>query len=734
MNPIQEKRLVLGLLLAVMLVQAVAIWPELTVGRITKNDNVSHFTLLEGMVQAVEQGENPLDFWSPEVAFGFAIFRGYQPLAHGIVVLIYFALGKTVSLMTVFVCVRFLAMVLLPLSFFAMARLLGLSPLTAAATALLSPLIAAVGQGGLGVEYRSWLTFGVFSQLVATNLLLVSLGLAFRAVRQGRRVFLAGAMLGLTCLAHLIYGWMGALTICLLAVMPDAAAPRLVRIRRTVLLGAVALALTAFELIPLVTDGYFMNHSRTEPPDKWNSFGAVQVLQWLFTGNLMDFSRVPVLTLLAFGGAGLWLWQYRKTRQLAPAQTWILLAAGFWILVFFGRPTWGPLLLLIGVTADLHLHRVLAGVQIFLLLLAAAALAAIWREVGRRSLWAAAGLTGLVLFPLVEERGRCLEDYFAQGRINEQAAAAEQDNLFGAIALVKQRGGRVYPGLPSTWGNAFQVGSTPLSSFLCVNQVPAVAYLYNATALPSDLMLRFDELNPAHYRLFNIRSVLAPAMPGAPPFLTLVKDFGRFRVMDAPGDGYFDLVDAPVVVPIDRYSFYDVDDRWLHSDWLDRKQFLWLDLKGGAPPGLPRLLATSPLPPAPSPGQTAGTVRNQRQTGQVYQAELDVARPALALFKMTWHPNWVAYIDGQARQSVMLSPGFLGVPVSPGRHRILCRYEPGYWRVYLAIAGFLLAGLLVGVEWRKTAPMPAGELPADHGPLPAKAAREKRNRGKGRHR
>jgi len=106
----------------------------------------------------------------------------------------------------------------------------------------------------------------------------------------------------------------------------------------------------------------------------------VQVLQWLFTGNLMDFSRVPVLTLLAFGGAGLWLWQYRKTRQLAPAQTWILLAAGFWILVFFGRPTWGPLLLLIGVTADLHLHRVLAGVQIFLLLLAAAALAAIWRK------------------------------------------------------------------------------------------------------------------------------------------------------------------------------------------------------------------------------------------------------------------------------------------------------------------------------------------------------------------
>lgn len=734
MDPTQEKRLALCVLLAVMLVNAVVVWPELTVGRVGKNDNVSHFTLLEGMVQAAEQGENPLDFWSPEIAFGFSIFRGYQPLADGLVALVYFALGKTVSLIALFVWARYLAILLVPLSFFAMVRLIGLPPLTAAAAALLSPLIAAVGQGALGLEYRSWLTFGVFPQLVATNLLLVSLGLAFRAVRQGRRVALTGAVLGLTCLAHLIYGWMAALTICLLAVIPDAEAPRLVRIRRTIQLGTVALALTVFELVPLLTDGYFMNHSRMEPPEKWNSYGAVQVLQWLFTGGLMDFSRVPVLSLLAFGGAGLWLWQYRKTRKLGPAQTWILLAAGFWILVFFGRSTWGPLLLLIGATADLHLHRVMAGIQIFLLLLAAAALTAIWREVGRRSVWAAAVLTGLLLFPLVEERGRYLADHMALGRMNVEALAAEQNDLFGAIGLVKQRGGRVYAGLATTWGGAFQVGSTPLHSFLSVNQVPAVSHPYNATALPADIMMRFDEGNAAQYRLFNIRSVLAPAMPGTPPFLTPLKDFGRFRVLDAPGDGYFDLVDAPVVVPIDRYSFYDVNERWLRSDWLARKQFLWLDLKGGSPPRLSRISATSPLPPAPAPGENAGTVRNQRQIGQVYQAELEVARPSVALFKMTWHPNWVVYIDGKPRNTAMLSPGFLGVPVSPGRHQILCRYEPGNWRVYLAMAGFLLVGLMVGVEWRKTAEMPAGELPADPSPRPIEVARKKRDRDKGRRR
>ena len=91
------------------------------------------------------------------------------------------------------------------------------------------------------------------------------------------------------------------------------------------------------------------------------------------------------------------LWRFRKTRKLAPAETFLLLGAAFWMLVFFGRPTWGLLLMLLGATADLHLHRVNAGVQIFLLLLAAVGLAAIWREAARRWRTAAAVVITAVL-------------------------------------------------------------------------------------------------------------------------------------------------------------------------------------------------------------------------------------------------------------------------------------------------------------------------------------------------
>jgi hypothetical protein len=48
--------------------------------------------------------------------------------------LVYFMLGKTVSLVTVFGWMRYLWVVLLPAGFFAAARLLELPPLTAAAS------------------------------------------------------------------------------------------------------------------------------------------------------------------------------------------------------------------------------------------------------------------------------------------------------------------------------------------------------------------------------------------------------------------------------------------------------------------------------------------------------------------------------------------------------------------------------------------------------------------------
>src|SRR3954451_7303502 len=96
------------LLLAVLIVNAAGLWPDLSVSRVDLNDNVSHFAMVERMVQAVEHGDNPLDCWSPEWSFGYPMLRVYQTLPHAMTALTYFALGKTVALMTVLTWMRFL--------------------------------------------------------------------------------------------------------------------------------------------------------------------------------------------------------------------------------------------------------------------------------------------------------------------------------------------------------------------------------------------------------------------------------------------------------------------------------------------------------------------------------------------------------------------------------------------------------------------------------------------------
>src|SRR5437016_3244487 len=175
MKPYRENRLALILLLAILVVNAAGLWPELSISRVDLNDNVFHFTLVERMVQAVERGENPLDCWSPEWSLGYPVPRTYQPLAHALVALVYLALDKSVGLMTVFVWIRFLSVVGLPLTFFAAARLMGLAPLTAAASAILAPLVST--NFLYGVEYGSytWAGSGLFPQAVGSHFFLIAI-------------------------------------------------------------------------------------------------------------------------------------------------------------------------------------------------------------------------------------------------------------------------------------------------------------------------------------------------------------------------------------------------------------------------------------------------------------------------------------------------------------------------------------------------------------------------------
>src|SRR5437867_3187824 len=680
--------------LVVVAANAYALRHELAAGRFDLNDSVFHYTLVDRTVQSIESGENPLDYWVSEWTLGYPVPRTYPTLGHLFLALLHLALGKTVSTLTLFIWARYLLVVLLPLTVYGAARLLMLTRPVAIASAVVSPLIATNGLYGLEYGAYLWRGSGLFTQALAMHVLLLTLGYGFRAMRGLCGPVLVGLLLGFTFLAHFIYGFIGAISLVLLIFIPNTL-PASKRLVRTGIAGFVSFAVAAFQLIPMLLDGSLINHSRWEPQWKWDSFGFSYVFENLVRGNLFDFGRLPALSLLALLGAVICVLriQRRKPKTGVDTETpsatyaFALFGAGLWLLLFCGRPAWGVLFTMLG-AGNVQLHRLIGGLHTFGFLLIGIGLGTVWlwcvnhRFRGRYVL---AGVIGLaVLFPVLKERRIFLHENTEWSRINLAALNSQEEHIAAAVSTLQTAPGRTYSGLAATWGNQFRVGSVPFHGILSVHHIPALSFLYHAMAQTSDVMVWFDEMNPAHYRLFNVSTVVAPSTRAAPPFLTAKSSAGEFRMYDAPANGYFDLVRAPYAVRVDPDDSYDVNYAWLKSNWVGRLNHLILDTDGKTGFALPQLLDTQNLPEVEG-AFDLGFVSDGKRNGEIYEATADLQHPGYLLFKMTYHPAWRAIVDGSPQSPVMLTPGFMGVPLSPGRHVVRFQYQPGLLKVVLIV-------------------------------------------------
>jgi hypothetical protein len=699
-------------LLVVVGINALALSGELGAGRFAPNDSVLHYTLTDSVVQSIERGQSPLDFWASEWSLGYAVPRTYQMLGHVAIAFLYFMLGKSVSILTLFTWVRFLAIALLPVSVYVSARRLMLSATAGLAAAALSPLISTNNLYGL--EYGSflWRGNGLFTQAIAMHLLLLAVGYSFQVIRGNSRAAIGGLLLGLTFLSHFVYGFIGALSIALLALIPDTTPVRK-RLVRLAVLGGVTFASVAFQLIPMLLDSRFVNHSRWEAPWKWDSFGASAVVHMLLHGDLFDFGRLPLLSVLALFGAVVCVVKWRQARDQqsafgTPATTYAFLLSGtvLWLLLFCGRPAWGVVFTMLGAN-ELPLHRLVGGVHFFAFFLIGIGLDAIWTRClnltskYRKAL--AVGLTVVLLFPALKERATYLRLNAEWSEDNLSALRAEEHDVDTAVAAVDPDG-RAYAGLAATWGSQFKIGSVPFYAILSVRHIPAVAFLYHSMALTSDLMVWFNDTDPAHYRLFNVGDVIAPDSHPVAPFLIPKTSIGRFRLYKTPANGYFDVVRVPYAARVYADNFYDLNYTWLTSPWVSRLDHLLLDMDGATGLDLPRLGYRQPLPDIAE--ARLGEVVSAKRDGETYQADVELQQPGYLLFKMTYHPNWMAVIDGGSPQrTVMLTPGFIGVKLGPGRHLVQLRYQPGPLKTILLLVGLLFVLAIAvaeragAVEW-----------------------------------
>ncbi len=691
---------------------------ELLVPAPPLNDDVFHLGLIRTMSEAWAAGDNPLDAWVGLWGQGFPVLRYYQHLPHFAVVLLHRLLGGTVPLEFIYDALRLALLTLLPLAIFAGARRLGAAPPAAAGAALAVVLLGAdpAMRHFLGFQPASflWSGSGLFAQLAAIVLLPLALGSTVRTALDGRGFAVAIAWLAATWLSHLVLGYTACLLGLLVLLHPEARGQRLAVAVR---LGGVYLATAAvasYLLLPTLLESQWLSRSVWEPAEYWDSYGAARALAALATGGLLDGGRFPTLTLLAALGAALAAVAACDRRR--ADRGFAMLALSIFVvglLLFFGRPTWGRLLELLPFSASLPFHRFICAVQLGGVLLAGFALGRTAEWVGARRDRRLAAVAGLVAAALLAPAVASTAAFAAKNvRWRAEAAAAWAGGgaavdraLAEFAALDAEDRGRGYAGTRWDWGHDFRVGSVNVYHRWSAQGLPAISYLYHTMGRLSELETDFDPARRDHHELMNVRWRLAPAGHGLPPFAAPLPAGQGLAAGVVDTGGYFAVVGSAAFLPLDARDTAALRDfnrafiagRWHGAGWFVR---LGLDGRDAARPGETPLGAGVPADFEREPAAAAprGEVLESSGAGNRHEARLRLEAPGYVLFRMTYHPHWQAELDGRPTRTVMLSPGYVGVPAPAGQHALVLTYRPPRWTLVALIGGLVLLASIAVAE------------------------------------
>src|SRR6266511_590545 len=661
------------------------------------NDSAFHLQMVRWADGQIGEGRIPLDGWYPYLSLGSAQFHHYQSLPHTLTAYAAHATGSSAN--GTYLWFLYLLLALWPIAVFLGARLLGWNSWIAAAAAAVSPLL--ISAPGYGYEHESytWQGYGVYSQLWGMWLLPLAWGLTWRAVAHGKRYAAAAAALALTIACHFITGYLAVLTVGVW-VLVFIGADFVRRVGRAALVTVGGLLVASWVLVPLVGDAKWTTRSEYYTGTIFNdSYGARKVLHWLFTGALFDNGRFPIVSLLVLAGVLVCL-----TRARADMRARALLGAyALSLLLFFGRPTLGPVLDLLPGMKDVQIHRFIMGVHLAGIVLAGVGLgwilktaqrAALVRTPRRYAALAAAGMVALgvgVLAPAWTDIGsydRHGDDLLRTQQAADATAGRDLDRL---VEIVKARGdGRVYAGLRGNWGREFRVGYVPVYAALANRDVDAIGFTFRTIAsLSTDVEAAFDETNLAQYQMLNVRYLILPADRRPGVRAKLIEASGGFRLFEVKTSGYFQVVDRAPAVAADRTDVEAATRSFRNSSDALRGLYPGVAFAGGSAPPPTFDGAT---PPQGSPG----TVDSQSETLQdgIFTASVDATRPAAVLLKATYDRRWTATVDGLEAKPAMMAPSVVGVDVPASHHVVRFQYAPyGHYPLLVAIGLVTLIAL-----------------------------------------
>jgi hypothetical protein len=535
-------------------------------------------------------------------------------------------------------------------------------------------------------------------------LLPLALGLSWRAVSRSTptRYAVAALLVGLTAACHFLTGYLAFLALGVWVLIRPSELWK--RIGRAAVVGFGALLIISWVVVPLLLDSRWTSQSRYLKGTFWfDSFGARKVLAWLFTGQLFDGTRaIPVISVLVLVGAVVCIARFRRDERARALLGLLALS----LLMFFGRPTLGPVLKLLPGSDDLLLHRYIMGVHLAGILLAGVGGAWLGLAVVRGARRIApriapavrtAGIAiacFLALAPAVGERWGFDQKDVGWIRYQRTIDATDGAVIRSLVEEAKARGpGRIYAGSFGGWGESYRLWDVPVYAALLAYGADGVGFVLRTTSLSSDFEAMFEDTNPSQYDLFDVRYLILPAsrQPSVPA--TLLDTRNGNALWEVQTSGYLQVVDAvPPPIVADRGNLSRRAESFLTSTQLAAGQFPTIAFAGepAAPPTIPSAqLASGP----------AGSVEieDDRLADGLVTAQIVANRPAMVILKSSFDPRWEVVVDGVPLAPQMAAPSFVAREVPAGRHSIVFRYRPfPRYDALFAIGGLSFAVLLFG--------------------------------------
>ena len=652
------------------------------------NDSSLHEQMVRFATAQWQAGQLPLTSWFPFLGEGSPQFLHYQSLP----AMVTGAAGLVVGPDVAFRWSLYLLLGTWPISVYLAARAFGAGRPAAAASAAMAPFL--VSTPGVGYEQHAyvWIGFGVWTQLWAMWTLPLAWAFSWRAIRDGRGYLRAVLFTALTVALHFETGYL-ALTV--LIIWPVVAGrPFSVRVRRAGLILIGSLLATAWVTIPLLAQ---RNWAAVNQPLQHtglvDGYGAHQVLVWLISGQLLDHSRLPVITILAAVGFGLaWLaWSSDADGR------GLLVALAICLLFAFGRTTFGSLIDVIPGSTDLFFRRFMMGIQLAALLLAgrgagwlATTAARFATRIARwpPGLTPALGLVAAVavLAPAWLQLGEYDRQDSAAIDAQHRADVTQGTQLDRLIAVIKRDGGgRTYAGMPSNWGQTFTVGQVPVLKYLDGHDVDEVGYTLRTASLMTGPEYSFDDQNPADYRLFGIHHLILPTGYRPPVHARPEMRSGSYTLWTIPDTGYIQSGHVIGHIAADRTNLGTRSIALLHSGLAGDGAYL--NVLYDAPSG-----ASDRLPTAPGHSST-GTVLTQHAdlTNGHASATVRMRRPGIAVLSASYDPGWTATVNGRRQPTRMIAPALVAVDTPAGTDHVEFHYHGyGDYPELLALSGLTL--------------------------------------------